>query len=299
MGTAGLSMSWQRAHLTLGAPEVIGTALFWLAAVMFVLVLAAYLGRIFTVPGALQSDVLHPFKSAFLTTITISLLLVATAGFSILPLGLVEALWWIAAVSNLAAMVVTMRVWMRPQIGLAHVTPAWFIPVVGNVIVPLAGMKLGDAAEAMSLFSFSVGMIMWLGILPIVLYRLFLHDTPMPPKFLPTLLILIAPPSVGAASLALFDTNTVGDQAFMAKALLSTAGAFLLIAATRVPDLMKLPLALPHWAMSFPLAAMASATLMFNQPLGVIFLAVATALIAWLWGRTLFAIARGGIFVAE
>lgn len=295
MGTAGLSMSWHRAHAVLGTPEVIATALFWLAAITFVLVLTAYLGRIFIAPGALKVDMLHPFKSTFLATTTISLLLLATAGSTILPLGLVTVIWWIAAIANLAAMVVTMRVWMRPQIGLAHVTPAWFIPVVGNVIVPLTGVKLGDAAVSMSLFSFSVGIIMWLGILPIVLYRLFLHDTPMPPKFLPTIMILIAPPSVGAASLALLS----GDSSFMPKALLSTAGAFLLIAATRIPDLMKLPFALPHWAMSFPLAAMASATLMFSETMGVVLLAVATALIAWLWVRTIVAIARGGIFVAD
>ena len=72
-----------------------------------------------------------------------------------------------------------------------------------------------------------------------------------------------------------------------------------MLALTMLPEITKLPFNIPHWAMSFPLAAMAAATLLFSDAVGILFLAVSSILIAWLWGMTIAAIAKGGIFVKE
>lgn len=294
MGTGGLSMAWRRAHEVLGAPQIVADALFWFAAVVYVAVFAAYAVRISSKERLLQ-DLRHPMKITFLTAITVSLVILATAGRAILPAGLAEGIWWVGAVGHLLGMLLTMRMWINPRITLDHVTPAWFIPVVGNVLVPLAGVPFGN--QGMSVFSFSVGIVMWLGILPVVLLRLFVHKA-MPPKFHPTVLILVAPPAVGSVSaLTLF--GDLDEPSLAGMALLSTAGAFLMLALTMAPEIVRLPFNIPHWAMSFPLAAMAAATLLFSEPLGIFFLAVSTVLIAWLWFKTIAAIARGGIFVAE
>ncbi len=163
------------------------------------------------------------------------------------------------------------------------------------MLVPVAGVSFGNVG--MSVFSFSVGIIMWLGILPVVLLRLFVHRA-MPPKFLPTVLILVAPPAVGSvAALTLF--GNLDDPSLAGAALLSTAGAFLLLALTMAPEIIALPFNVPHWAMSFPLAAMAAATLLYSDVFGIFFLAISSLLIAWLWARTIDAIARGGIFVED
>ena len=44
---------------------------------------------------------------------------------------------------------------------VGHLTPAWFIPAVGNVIVPLAGRADGVGRDQLRLF-FSAGLIFWL-----------------------------------------------------------------------------------------------------------------------------------------
>lgn len=294
MGTGGLSMAWRRAHETLGTPSFIADALFWFAAAVYVALLVAYGVRISNRERLLE-DLRHPMKITFLTAITVSLVILATAGRPVLPGALVDGMWWVGAVGHLAGMLLTMRMWINPRITLDHVTAAWFIPVVGNVLVPLAGVPLGH--PRMSAFSFSIGIIMWLGILPIVLLRLFVHKS-MPPKFLPTVLILVAPPAVGSVSaLTLF--GDLDNPSLVGGALLSTAGAFLMLALTMLPEITKLPFNIPHWAMSFPLAAMAAATLLFSDAVGILFLAVSSILIAWLWGMTIAAIAKGGIFVKE
>lgn len=48
--------------------------------------------------------------------------------------------------------------------------PAWFIPVVGNIIVPLAGVRFAPAE--VSWFFFSIGLVFWIVLLAIVMYRL-------------------------------------------------------------------------------------------------------------------------------
>ena len=45
-------------------------------------------------------------------------------------------------------------------------------------------------------FFFSIGLVFWLVLLAIVLYRLFFHEH-LPARLAPTLFILLAPPSVG------------------------------------------------------------------------------------------------------
>lgn len=296
MGTAGLSLAWRRAEHALGVPGAFADVLFWFALVVFLAAAAAYGVRIAD-RGRLAADLGHPMKATFLTTITVSLVLLAATGREVLPGPVAEVLWWAGALGHLAGMLATMRLWMSPKIGIGHVTPAWFIPVVGNVVVPLGGVPLGHVG--MSLFSFSVGIVMWLGILPLVLHRLFLHDTPMPPKFLPTVAILLAPPAVSAGSAYLLFDGGKGEPGALAKILAASAGAFLLLALTRAMEIIRLPFALPHWAMSFPAAAMASTTLLMEPRIGLFFLAFATILITGLWARTVVAVARGGVFVAE
>lgn len=90
MGTGGLSMAWRRAHETLGTPSFIADALFWFAAAVYVALLVAYGVRISNRERLLE-DLRHPMKITFLTAITVSLVILATAGRPVLP-----GAWWTA-----------------------------------------------------------------------------------------------------------------------------------------------------------------------------------------------------------
>ena len=156
MGTGGLAMAWRRAHEVLNTPAFIADALFWIAAAVYVALLIAYGVRISSRERLLE-DLRHPMKVTFLTAITVSLVILATSGRAVLPEAVAEGMWWVGAIGHIAGMLLTMRMWINPRITLDHVTPAWFIPVVGNVLVPLAGVPLGH--PRMSAFSFSIGII--------------------------------------------------------------------------------------------------------------------------------------------
>ncbi len=62
-------------------------------------------------------------------------------------------------------------------------SPVWFIPVVGNILVPLAGVV--HARRTRSRFFFSTGLIFWIVLQTLFFYRIFFHH-PLPEKLLPT-----------------------------------------------------------------------------------------------------------------
>ncbi|MFX4155809.1 C4-dicarboxylate ABC transporter, partial [Aliarcobacter butzleri] len=75
--------------------------------------------------------------------------------------------------------------------------PAWFIPIVGNLIVPLAGVGIVD--NTILYFYFSIGIFFWINLFAIILNRIIFHNQ-FAPKLKPTHFILIAPPAIGFIS---------------------------------------------------------------------------------------------------
>jgi tellurite resistance protein len=209
--------------------------------------------------------------------------------------------WWIgtALQGTLALAVIGAWIGHRPfQPG--QLSPAWFIPAVGNVIVPLAGAPLGYA-EVSWLF-FSGGLIFWVVLLTLVVNRLMFHD-PLPGKMVPTLMILVAPPAVAFTAWLRLE-GAVGPFGHF---LLSAAYVFALIVATQAGRFRAIPFALSWWALSFPLAALTVASFAYaeaagsaaHRQIGAGLLALLALVVAGLALRTLMAIRAGTICVPE
>jgi tellurite resistance protein len=183
---------------------------------------------------------------------------------------------------------------------IGHVNPAWFIPVVGNVLVPIAGVRFFD--PEISWFFFSVGIVFWLVLLTIVMYRLFFHAA-LPERLLPTLFILVAPP---AAAFLAYVALTGAVDAF-ARILYYSSLALTLLLTSNALRFLKARFFLSAWAYSFPLAAVTIATLAMAQRvggagfewLGIALLAALSVVVALLVGRTGLAVARREICVEE
>ncbi|HRY10212.1 MAG TPA: SLAC1 anion channel family protein [Candidatus Nanopelagicales bacterium] len=255
MGIGGLSLAWRRAAATQLAPEWIGQALFWFALAVFVALVALYAAKWAVRPAAALNEARHPIKMPFLSTITIAVLVLATAGSELMPVA-AQAMWWIGAIGQLALTIGIVSAWFsRPEIVPTMVTPAWFIPVVGNIVTPLAARAVGSLEFAW--LAFGVGITFWVGLLPLVLQRLLLAETPLPLKLTPTLAIAIAPPAVALLS---WQSLTGEGDAPATRVLFGAMLAFLALLLAQVRLLRNVPFGMPYWAYTFPLAAAAAAS---------------------------------------
>ena len=194
MGLAGLAIAWQKAHLILGAPALVWQGIAIFSSILFFGLLAIYGLKVLRYPGAVMSEWKHPVRVNFFPTISISLLLLGIVWMETAR-SISFRLWIAGTVIHLAFTFVILSSWMyHTHYDIKHANPAWFIPIVGNLLVPVCGVHFVSAE--LSWFFFSIGLIFWIVLMTIVLYRIFFHD-PIPPRLLPTLFILLAPPAVG------------------------------------------------------------------------------------------------------
>jgi tellurite resistance protein len=291
MGIGGAALAWQRAAATLDLSPIPGRVLAWTALAVFGAVGVAYATKAIRYPAAVRREWRHPVMLAFAATIPVSMVILAAALLGMYrPLS--AALWWMGAALQFVLTLHVLRVWIAdPRFEPGHVHPAWFIPVVGNLVVPLAGTT--HAPAEISWFFFSVGLGYWIALLPVVLSRLFLYG-PLPPRLAPTLALLIAPPAVAHLSW-LHLGGTVTDPP--ARILLHLATFQALLLAAQAGALRKLPYALSAWAYTFPLAALTSAFLAASWPsatgyrvAAVLSLTVVSILVTALTVRTLVAL---------
>lgn len=300
MGMTGLALAWLKAHAVLGMPFVIGEGLRGAASVLFIFLLAIYGLKALRHRQAVVLEMRHPVRINFFATLSISLLLLATAYVETHP----EAALWLWGIGATLQLMLTLAIfssWLHhTHYEIHHANPAWFIPVVGNILVPIAGVRL--ASPELSWFFFSIGLVFWIVLLTIVLYRLFFHE-PLPARLTPTLFILLAPPSVGfIAYLQLSDSL----DAF-ARILYYTALFLALLLASNAVRFLRTPFFISAWAYSFPLAALTIATLIMStrQPgpiftlLSVGLLALVSLVVATLTMKTLFAVGRRQICAPE
>ncbi|MDZ7713058.1 MAG: SLAC1 anion channel family protein [Rhodovibrio sp.] len=297
MGHAGLGLAWRSAHATFGLPAAVGEALMAFAAVAFALVALVYALKLMTCPGSVASDFRHPVTMNFFPAISIGLLLLAAGALPHAP-RLAEALWVAGTILHLALAVTIIGRWIRQNTEIQHASPAWFIPVVGNIVVPIAGVPLGY--ETVSWFFFAVGLTFWVPLFTIVLYRLIFHD-PLPPRIAPLLFILIAPPAAGFLAYMQLNGGTLDVLGY----LLAASALFIALVLAGIAGLfVRLPFALSWWAFTFPAAALSCAMTevhallpsLATQVVAFAALAFATGIIALVTVRTLTALVTGRLF---
>jgi tellurite resistance protein len=297
MGLTGLSLAWRFAHARYGSPEWVAQAIGAAAIVVFVALLAGYAVKLVTAFGAVRGEFRHPIAGNLFGTVLISLLL--------LPIVLEPYAHWLAQVLWVAgaagmigfAWLIVSR-WMSDLQQVAHATPAWVIPVVGLLDVPLALPVLGlPPLHGLEVFALAVGLFFAVPLFTLIFSRL-LFEPPLPDALKPSLLILVAPFAVGYSTY----TVTAERTDLFAEALYML---MLFILAVLLGQLRYLPTCCPFrvswWAVSFPLAACSIAALRFaaaepgiiTDGIAIALLALATTVILMLFGRTLWGLVTG------
>jgi tellurite resistance protein len=275
MGLCGLALAWQRAvplmgELAGGFARVIGA----LALAVFAALTVAALLRLVRHPQAWAEDRAHPVRHAFMAAMPASVILLSTVAVALfapspdttprLYAG-VNAAWGVGSVAQVGVTLWTLRRWWGGnQPGGLHwpvLTPALFIPVVGNVLVPLAGVPLGHADWSAA--QLGIGVMFWPVVLVLLLARIAVQGL-WPERLLPAAFILVAPPAVIGLSLTQF-----GVPAPLVWGLWGAAAFCLLWAGTLAPRIAAQPFGLAHWGLSFPLAAFTALTLRLAGPTGL------------------------------
>lgn len=257
MGMAGLSLAWLRAHQVFAMPLLISEVLAGITSALFIFLLIVYALKILRYPQAVRMELRHPIRINFFPTISISLLLLAIA-YLHQSRELALWLWMSGAVLHLGFTITIFSSWIHhTHYDIKHINPAWFIPVVGNIIVPVAGIPLGFTEAAW--FFFSIGIVFWIVLMTIVLHRLFFYEPP-PARLAPTLFILLAPPSVGFIAYVGMAQGIDG----LARILYYVALFLALLLASNALRFLRLPFFISTWAYSFPLAALTIATLLLS-----------------------------------
>lgn len=301
LGFAGLSLAYENAHLILGFNAWVATTLTFLTVAVFVLFLISYAVKWIKFPQMVKQDLNHPVALNFFAAGTLSLMLISILLNPLAP-AFAAALFYIGATVQLLFTVYIMNVWMLyRQWKIEQMNPAWFIPIVANIVAPIGAMLFVSSEVAW--FFFSIGLVFWLMLLALVLYRLFFFE-PLPKLLEPTLFILIAPPAMGFLSyMALTGNDQVDD---FARILYYIALFFTLMLLTQIKRFLTVPFSLSWWAYTFPLSAIASASLVMYDKLqnnlfgffAALFLSILSALVLHATLRTLMAVRKGKICVA-
>lgn len=299
MGMSGLSIAWNRAEYFFNPGFCLSSMLLGLTTLWFLVLTAIYATKIARYPADVIAEIRQPVKLAFFPTFPISLILLSIGYLQPAP----DTSFWLWTLGTLLQLGLTLYVlssWIHhDQYEISHLNPAWFIPVVGNILVPIAGMH--HATPEISWLFFSLGLFLWPVLTAIIFYRLIFH-TALPERLLPTLFIFIAPPAVGFISWF----NLTGGLDSFGRLLYSVAIVFTLLLFSQINRFRRIPFFLSWWAYSFPMAAMTIATFLMARATGqaiyawigeglTALLSILIAMLLWL---TIRAVSRREICVA-
>jgi len=281
MGLTGATIAWRRAESIWGLNAMVSSTLLVTSSVIFVVIFVVYALKMIKHPDEIRKEFQNITKLSFFPAISISLLLLSIAFMDLLS-GFSQALWVIGTMVHFIFSVAIISIWIRhPSLEINHISPAWFIPVVGNILVPIAGVAYAPAE--ISWFFFSIGLVFWIALFTILFYRLLFHN-PLPERLLPTLFILIAPPAVGFISYV----KLTGAVDSMARILYYFGLFIFVLMIPQLKMLARIKYYLSWWAYTFPMAALTIATiLMYHQNHLAFFKYLALALLILLSGIVL------------
>lgn len=281
MSLFGLALAW-RALSDLGGWESGFGRLISIGALLLGLVIFGSIVLHQFQKGALRETFENPQLRVLPACLTVGLMLLSALLAPHMP-RLANAMIWIAALGHFLLLAWLINGWFRGGLALEIISPVWFIPVVGNIVVPVGAIASGEVMLAW--FGFSVGIVLWLMLLPIVFFRL-IHGKRMPDELESTQMVLVAPPAIGSVSWSLL----AGDQAVVPGVVLLSVAFFLML--TMVPMVLRVisrPFVPANWAFGFPLAALSTGLATYSillerdilMGVGLVILLLVSALILW------------------
>lgn len=299
MGLSGLTIVFAKFHHIHWIPEWPFEIMVFLTIGLFLFFTVNYVRKAIFYFDEVSKDFKHPIRINFFSAFSISFILLSIAFMDYIP-QLSKILWWIGTVLHTVLMFHTIKFWIQDNFEIKFMNPAWFIPVVGNILIPIAGVKY--MPTDFSFIYFSIGFFFWLILFAIFLNRVVFHHQ-LPQKFIPTLFILIAPPAVGF--LAYMRMTESFD--YFAKFMLFIAYFFVILLMFLRKSFYKLKFFISWWAFTFPLMAITLASATAFQTTGsdiykyiaLVLAIIAVFIISLVGWKTIGRVRRGEICVNE
>lgn len=261
LGLMGFTLAWQKAETIFKLPFSLSNYFLFFTIGITLIIISIYFFKLALYPNEVKKEFNHPIKLNFFPILA-KLFLICSIIFLALNMPFSYYLWWIGVILQSVFTIIIMSSWIQhDKFSIHHINPSWFIPVVGAIIIPIAGVE--HFSKELSWFFFSIGFFWWLILTVLIINRMIFHN-PIPNKLIPTLFILFAPPVIGFIALTklLGGLNTFGN-------LLFYFGGFLFVLIIFQYNLFKkLKFYLSWWAYSFPLdALMIGLLLMYHETL--------------------------------
>ena len=262
MGLAGLNIALEKLEHLMFKGLTISFALFLIILVLFLAFLGAYMIKVLFYLDNVIKEFKNPVTMGFFPMISISFILLAIIGYSFSKL-FSFVFWGIGTVLHLIFTLLILSEWIyNKEIQISHIHPGWFIPPVGNILVPVVGVYF---SPVISWFFYSIGIMFWIILMVIVFYRIIFHS-PLSERLTPTLFILIAPPAVGFISLVKLALLKAGKSFVFSEFqnILYFFGLFItILLLVNANKFRRLKFYISWWAYSFPVAAITIATFLY------------------------------------
>ncbi len=255
MGLAGLTIVFQKSQEILGFGGIVGDILVPVVSIIFIAISLVYIIKIIKYLPAVKKEFAHPIRINFFPASAISLLLLSVV-YHHINHDISFYSFLLGTVMQTFFTFYTISFWINQNLELHHSNPAWFIPIVGNVLVPVAGAGLVDTNILM--YYFAVGMYFWIILTAILINRIIFHHQ-LAAKFMPTLFIFIAPPAIGFIA---YVKMNGGDFDLFASFLYNLALFFTFLIFFMYKNFMGLKFFISWWAFTFPLTAVTIASML-------------------------------------
>ncbi len=257
MGLAGLTLVYERMNEIFFFPSIIATLMLSGTTIAYFLVVVFYILKIMKHKEEVKKELKHPVRINFFAASSIATLLMSII-YRHYIVELSQIFFIIGAVLHIFFTFYTVKFWINNNLEMQHSNPAWFIPIVGNLIVPIAGIGFID--NSILYFYYSIGIFFWIVLFAIILNRIIFHNQ-FAPKFMPTLFILIAPPAIGFVSYI----KLTGSLDFFAQILFNLGIFFTVLVFIMYKNFVNIKFFISWWAFTFPMAAVTlSAILMYD-----------------------------------
>jgi len=264
LGLMGFTLVMQKIRIIIKLPSYLFVGLLYFTFIIFLIISLIYIIKIIRYPKEVKAEFFHPIKINFFPLLP-KILLILSVIYLNINMSYSRSFWIVGIILQFIFSIVILSIWIRSSnFKFHHLSPAWFIPIVGNVIVPIAGVAHGFVE--ISWFFFSVGIVMWITLFIIVFNRIIFHN-PIPDKLVPTFFILFAPPAIAFIAYI----KLTGELDSFAKILYYISLFLFVLIMAQFRIFSKIKFYLSWWAYSFPMDAITVATILIYHETGWLF----------------------------